>query len=206
MGVKDNFLGNKIKYIFEGTIIFMDHNGTIMLETERLILRRFELKDAEDMFKNVTSDPKVNKYLTWPIHKNIADTAQLLSEWNERYNDEERYCWAIVLKEINEVIGTIAAPTVKNRSETVEVTYCIGSLWWGHGIAAEGLQAIIDYLFDMVKVNRIEAGYDVNNPNSGRVMEKVGMKKEGLLRQGGRNNQGLFDMVLYAILREDWLT
>jgi len=60
-------------------------------------------------------------------------------------------------------------------------------------------------MFEEVQVNRIEAGFDANNPNSGRVMEKVGMQKEGILRQAGRNNQGLFDLVFYGILREDWL-
>ena len=184
----------------------MDHQGTKKLETDRLILRRFEINDAEDMYKNVTSDSAVNKFLTWKLHESITETVALISEWNERYRSNERYCWAIVLKEIGEVIGTIAVPTIKKRTETVEVTYCIGSNWWGQGIVVEALHAVIDYLFDIVKVNRIEAGFDVNNPNSGRVMEKVGMKKEGILRQGGCNNQGLFDIVFYAILRKEWLS
>lgn len=85
------------------------------------------------------------------------------------------------------------------------MTYCIGGKWWGQGIVPEALHAVMKYLFEKVQVNRIEAGFDANNPNSGRVMEKVGMQREGLMRQAGRNNQGLFDLVFYAILREDWL-
>ncbi len=64
--------------------------------------------------------------------------------------------------------------------------------------------AVMDFLFHEVGVNRIEAGFDSNNPNSGKVMEKAGMRKEGVHRQGGRNNQGLFDLVVYAILRKDY--
>lgn len=182
----------------------MNHQGTIRLETERLILRRFEMKDAKDMYKNVTSDPAVNKFLTWTLHENVSETVSLLAGWLEGYQDLERYCWAIELKKIGGVIGTIASPTVRNRTETVDVTYCIGSKWWGKGIVLEALWEIIKFFFDVVQVNRIEAGYDINNPNSGRVLEKIGMQKEGIIRQAGRNNQGLFDIVQCSILREEW--
>ncbi|MBQ8799254.1 MAG: GNAT family N-acetyltransferase [Lachnospiraceae bacterium] len=184
----------------------MNHQGTKTMETARLLLRRFTVGDARSFFQNVTSDPEVNRYLTWPLHENVEDTQKILSEWTERYANPERYCWAIVLKEVEEVIGTIAAPTVKNRTGAVEVTYCIGSRWWGQGIVPEALQVVMQYLFEEVQVNRIEAGFDANNPNSGRVMEKVGMQKEGILRQAGKNNQGLFDLVFYSILKDDWIT
>lgn len=182
----------------------MNHQGTIRLETKRLVLRRFEMKDTEEMYINVTSDSMVNKFLTWQLHNNSSDTMSLLNEWIDRYQDNERYCWAIELKENNQVIGTIASPTVRNRTDTVDVTYCIGSKWWGKGLATEALQVVVDFFFEVVEANRIEAGYDVNNPNSGRVMEKIGMQKEGIMRQAGRNNQGLFDIVQCSILRKEW--
>ncbi len=181
----------------------MNHQGTKALQTARLVLRRFQAEDAEEFYRNVTSDSKVNRFLTWPVHKDAEETRELLTDWVERYESPERYCWAIVLKENGQVIGTIAAPTIKNRTETVEVTYCIGSAWWGLGIVTEVLKEVIRYLFEEIQVNRIEAGYDVNNPASGRVLEKVGMQKEGVLRKAGRNNQGLFDLVFCAILKEE---
>lgn len=183
----------------------MNHLGTVRIETERLILRKFDLADAWGFFINVASDPKVNKFLTWKLHKSISETEELLADWNEKYNDPARYCWAIELKESSEIVGNISAPTIKERTETVEVTYCLGSCWWGHGIIPEALMAIMEFLFHEVNVNRIEAGFDVNNPNSGKVMEKVGMYKEGIHRQAGRNNQGLFDLGFYAVLREDYV-
>ena len=182
----------------------MNHQGTKTLQTERLLLRRFGIEDAEEFYRNVTSDSKVNKFLTWSLHKSVEETRELIIDWVERYENPERYCWAIVLKENDQLIGTIAAPTVKNRTETVEVTYCIGSAWWGLGIVTEALSEVIRYLFEEILVNRIEAGYDIKNPASGRVLEKVGMQKEGILRKAGRNNQGLFDLVFCAILRSDF--
>ena len=181
----------------------MNHCGTMRLETDRLILRRFQLSDAPDFYRNVTSDPRVNRFLTWKNHESVAQTEELMESFISRYESPQRYCWAITLKDTGEVIGTIAAPTVKERTETVEVTYAIGEKWWGKGIAAEALKKVMEFLFDRVGVNRIEAGHDLNNPNSGKVMEKAGMRREGVLRQAGRNNQGLFDLVFYAMLKQD---
>lgn len=120
----------------------------------------------------------------------MEDTKKLLLTWLKQYDNPERYCWAIVLKDTEEVIGTIAAPTIRNRTDTLEVTYCIGSKWWGYGNVPEALQAVMKYLFEVVKANRIEAGFDANNPNSGRVLEKAGMQREGLMRQAGRKIPG----------------
>jgi len=182
----------------------MNHCGTKELITERLVLRRFTIDDADAMYRNLCSDCKVNKYLTWELHGSVNDTIELMKSFVERYENPSRYCWAIVEKSSGEVIGTIAAPIVKERTETVEVTYAIGCGWWGKGIAPEALKAVISFLFTEVGVNRIEAGHDTNNPNSGRVMEKAGMQKEGVLRKAGRNNQGIFDLVMYSILREEY--
>ena len=181
----------------------MNHCGTIPLETDRLLLRRFQISDAPSFYRNVCSDPKVNTYLTWKLHESPSETESLISDFISRYENPDRYCWAIILKNSDEVIGTIAAPTIHELTESVEVTYAIGSCWWGKGFAPEALAAVMDFLFNRVNVNRIEAGHDVNNPNSGKVMQKVRMKKEGLLRQAGKNNQGLFDLVIYARLKQD---
>ena len=67
----------------------------------------------------------------------------------------------------------------------------------------EALKAVLDYLFDTAGMNRVAACHDVNNPKSGRVMEKAGMKKEGVLRQSGKNNQGICDAVWHAMVRID---
>ena len=182
----------------------MNHCGTKEITTERLFLRRFTVADAEQMYRNLNSDPEVNHFLTWELHKSVAETEELLRTFEERYENPARYCWAIVLRETDELIGTVAAPVVKERTETVEVTYALGRAWWGKGITAEALRAVIGYLFREVGVNRIEAAHDINNPNSGKVMEKAGMRKEGVLRKASRNNQGLIDIAIYAILRDEW--
>ena len=85
----------------------MNHKGTVELETERLVLRKFKLEDAKEMFNNWASDEEVTKYLTWEAHKNIKITKSVLSEWVESYSNLDFYQWGIVIKDTNELIGSI---------------------------------------------------------------------------------------------------
>ena len=181
----------------------MNKTGTQQLETHRLILRRFCAEDAEDMFRNWASDPEVTRYLTWPVHTGVDITRMVLDSWISRYEDGGFFNWAIVWKETGEVIGNIAAVNVIEPLEAAEIGYCMSRAFWGRGIMPEALRAVMDYLFDTVGLNRVWAGHDVNNPKSGRVMEKAGMKKEGILRASGVNNQGIRDVAIWAALRED---
>ena len=182
----------------------MEHLGTKMLETERLLLRQLTIDDTETVYNNWTNDDEVTEYLTWPTHKDISVTKNVLENWIKEYSKNDFYQWAIVLKEINEPIGTISVVNKKDKTKMVEMGYCIGKQWWNKEITTEALSAIIKYFFEEVKVNRIQAFHDVRNVSSGKVMMKCGMKFEGLLRQAGLNNSGISDHALYAIILEDY--
>ena len=181
----------------------MNKTGTQRIETHRLILRRYRIGDAEDMFSNWASDPEVTKFLTWPAHQSIDVTRRILNAWISYYDDGGFFQWAIELKETGSVIGNIAVVRLEEAIGEAEIGYCMGRAWWGRGIMPEALRAVCDYLFDTVGVDRICAGHDVKNPNSGRVMEKAGLRKEGVRRGGGKNNQGICDTACYALLRSD---
>ena len=181
----------------------MNKTGTQTIETHRLILRQYRIGDAEDMFKNWASDSEVTRFLTWPTHSDVAVSRMVLDSWIHRYSDGGFFNWAIEWKENGSVIGNIAVVKLDEDTEAADIGYCLSRAFWGKGIMPEALRAVIDYLFDTVGVNRITAYHDVNNPKSGRVMQKAGMKKEGILRSSGRNNQGICDVALYALLRGD---
>ena len=180
----------------------LKHKGTVRLETPRLILRRAQMEDAEPMFHNWANDKEVTKYLTWPPHSNIEVTQKVLESWVESYEKEDYYQWMIDLKEIHEPIGSIMVSTV-GRAQSAHVGYCIGKKWWHQGIMSETLQAVMDFLFNEVGYHRVEAMHDSNNPNSGKVMAKCGMKYEGTLRMADRNNQGICDACYYGLLAEE---
>ncbi len=182
----------------------MKHIGTEYLETQRLVLRRFTLEDAEAMYKNWASDIVVTKYLTWPTHEEVAVSRRVLNGWIDGYSRPDNYQWAIALREIpNEPIGSIGVVYRDDSIALAQIGYCIGRKWWHKGITSEALNRVMDYLFDEVGMNRIEARYDPQNPHSGGVMEKCGMRYEGIMRQAGRNNQGVCDHCYYALLASD---
>ena len=182
----------------------MEHKGSRILETERLILRPFRLEDAELMYRNWASDPEVTKFLTWPAHANVELTRSLVEQWVSNYEQPNYYNWAIELKEIGEAIGNISVVRLQENIEAADIGYCMGKAWWGNEIMPEALCAVVDFLFVEVGFNRIAACHDINNPKSGRVMDKAGMKQEGILRACGRNNQGICDEVWHSILRKEY--
>ena len=182
----------------------LTHKGTQTIETSRLILRRAIREDAEAMFRNWASDPEVTKYLTWPTYEKVETAYQILDLWTEEYKKSNYYQWMIVLKELGEPIGSISVVRQNDRVEEAEIGYCIGSPWWHRGITTEALSAVIEYLFLEVGMNRVAARHDPNNPHSGGVMRKCGMKYEGTNRACDRNNQGICDTAQYAILRREW--
>ena len=182
----------------------MNHKGTIQIETERLILRRFTIDDAPAMFKNWASDPEVTKFMTWPTHKDVGVSRWVLDSWIPSYEKDDYYVWAITLKENGtEPIGIIHG-LPKDEIEAVEFGYALGRKWWHQGIMTEVLHAVIDFFFEQVGVNSIRAYHDPNNPHSGMVMKKCSMKYEGTLRSADRNNQGIVDQCWYSILRNEW--
>lgn len=184
----------------------MKHIGTRQLETDRLILRKFQLSDAEPMYRNWVNDPEVTKYLTWPPHNNVKVTHQVLKHWIDQYQTGKFYQWAIVLKKNGlEPIGSISIVKMDERIGMVHVGYCIGKKWWNMGITSEALTGLIDFFFNEVQVNRIESRHDPHNPNSGKVMTKCGLQFEGTVKQGDWNNQGICDYSMYGLVKEDYL-
>lgn len=182
----------------------MNHCGTQRLETGRLILRRYVNADAAAMYKNWASDQEVTRFLTWPTHPNQEVSGRVIEDWVNQYSDDSYYHWAIVLKNNGEEpIGDIAVVSLKENVSMAHVGYCIGRNWWHQGITSEALKAVMEFLFDVVAVNRIEARHDPRNPNSGGVMEKCGMKYEGTLHSSDWNNQGICDACYYALLKSE---
>jgi ribosomal-protein-alanine N-acetyltransferase len=184
----------------------INHVGTKTIDTQRLILRKFTIEDSIDMFNNWTSDLEVTKYLTWPAHSNLKVTNRVLNMWVKSYNDTEFYQWAIELKESKKVIGSISLMNIDNYNENCEIGYCIGKAFWNNGIVTEAFSNIIDFAFVQLGFERITGRHHIDNFASGRVMEKCGLKYEGLLRKIIKSGNGiLHDCKCYSILKDEYL-
>ena len=184
----------------------MEHKGTIRIETDRLVLKRHVLDDAEIMFKNWVTEKDVTKFLSWQPHKNVDETKQLLIDWIESYDKQDFYFWTIELKDSHELVGDISVVSLDEATESVDLGG--GSIIKKRrkGITAEAGRALVKFFFEEVKVKRVYAKHAAGNPNSGSVMQKMGMKKEGIIRQSGTCNQGIVDEVYYSILRNEYFS
>ena len=139
----------------------MNHGGTKTIETERLRLRAFQLSDIEPAYRNWTSDANVTEFLRWQTHTDISVTERVIKDWIKQSEKLDFYQWAIVLKEINEPIGSISVVKQNEALGILHIGYCIGSKWWRQGITSEAFRGIIPYLFQEVGANRIEAQHDI---------------------------------------------
>lgn len=181
----------------------MEHLGTEKIETERLILRRFALEDADCMYENWASDDAVTKFLVWPAHTSVDVTKRVLSGWIDGYQNKNKYEWCIELKESGEPIGSIGVAGINEKIWSAEIGYCIGRKFWHRGIATEALAAVMKFLIDEVGFRRIECRHDVKNPYSGEVMKKCGLKYEGTKIQGDWDNSGICDCAFYGYVQAD---
>ena len=177
----------------------INHKGTVVIRTERLILRPFRLSDAEDMYHNWASDPEVPKYVSWDVHESPAFTRELLKSWISEYEKPDYYNWT--LEYGGEVIGN-AAVIPKDKREAAELGYSLSRRFWNRGIMTEAVSAITDFLFGEIGYHRLCIRNIRENPASGRVAEKCGytLEREGFLAKDGR----FHDILSRSLLRDEW--
>ena len=174
-----------------------------VLETSDLILRKPAGKDAKDIF-SYASDPEVARYVLWDPHRSVSETRAFVRFLRNRIRAGFPSSWVVVLKETGTVIGTIGFIWYSDENRSAEIGYSFSRKYWNRGYATQALKAIVDAVFTSLPLNRLEAQHDLRNPASGRVMEKCGLRQEGVLRSRIVNKGEYVDVALYAILRSDW--
>ena len=172
-------------------------------ETDRLILRCLQEDDAPH-FVELAGDYEVSKMtLNIPHPYSNDDAIQFIKGSIEAWEKGERYAFAIVQKETDSFMGVIGIHP-EMRHSRAEVGYWIGVPYWGQGYMTEALQRVIQFGFETLNLNRIQASHRTDNPASGRVMEKAGMQYEGTLRQMMIRDGEFTDISYRSILREDY--
>ncbi len=173
------------------------------LETKRLVLRRMTMRDAQDVFE-YSRDAEVARHVLWTAQREIGEARDYIRYMLKRYRADEPSSWGIEEKATGRLIGTIGYMHYDPDNNSCEVGYSLAHWAWNRGYMTEALQKVIDYSFDAMDVNRIEAQHELDNPASGRVMEKCGMKREGVLRERLYNKGKYVDVALYAVLKREW--
>jgi RimJ/RimL family protein N-acetyltransferase len=187
--------------LYGGFFMKYDHqNKTIT--TKRLVLRLFQQSDAEAVTKlcNNYNIYKNTLYLPYPY--SIEDALSWIEHHLDNFKANKSYEFAITDKESRELYGAIALSNNQNFNNG-EIAYWIGEEFWGNGYATEAAQAILQFAFNEKQYHKVFARHFNSNPASGRVLQKLGMKQEGILIDHVRKGNQYEDLVYYGIINSN---
>jgi len=148
------------------------------LLTPRLLLRRPLLSDADAVFE-FGSDPEVTRYMDWPTHTSVEAAKEYLKDCTPRWTTACEYDWMITLRDSAQVIGGIS---ICIRGHSADFGYILNRAFWGRGFATEAASAVVEWIFGQDSIYRVWATCDAENLASARILEKVGLSLEGILR------------------------
>lgn len=175
------------------------------LETERLMLRPFLLADAPEVCL------LANNYEVYKTTLNVPHpySVEMAVEWiSEHENDlalRNLYHWAVVSKETGSLLGCISLGFNTKRL-LAEVGYWFGTPFWNKGYGTEASRRVIAFGFETLGLNRIYGRFFSNNPASGRIMEKCGMRLEGCLREDQIKDGQFMDVYYYSVLSREYFS
>jgi ribosomal-protein-alanine N-acetyltransferase len=182
----------------------MDPFEPIQLNSKRLVLRHFVESDLLALF-SIFSNPEVMRYWSSPPMTDISDARHMLLYIQENYRNRSALQLAIERKNDQALIGTCTFHNLHLKSRRAEIGYALGRMYWGQGYMREALTVLIDFAFESLGLNRLEADIDPRNTSSEILLERLGFLKEGYLRQRWIVNGEVSDTVFYGLLRSDWL-
>lgn len=182
----------------------LTHIGTKTIETDRLILRRFQYSDDEAMLKYWVADPKIQSLYSEPVYSTKAQVNGLLDIYIGSYEKNDYYRWAIIEKSTGECIGQIAYFLVDTKNHFAEIEYCIGSDFQCNGFATEATKAIISYGFDKMNLHKVQICTKTINKPSMRVIEKCGFTYEGTLRDYFYMDGEYVGRLYFSMLRSEY--
>ncbi|MFD1448456.1 GNAT family N-acetyltransferase [Oceanobacillus profundus] len=173
------------------------------IETERLILRKITKQDVPDMYA-YCSDPEVTRFVTWNPHQSLADTEAFVEFILKNYKKKSLAPWGMEYKKTGKIIGTVDLASWNPTHQSAEIAYCIHQDYWGCGLTTEAAKSVTAFGFSNMDLIRIQARCFVANIGSERVMEKLGMTFEGIIRKGMLVKGKHEDLKLYSILKEEF--
>jgi [ribosomal protein S5]-alanine N-acetyltransferase len=173
-----------------------------ILETNRLLLRKFENSDSKSILKYLSDEEVMEHYGLEPF-QTVADALDEISWYHSIFNENTGIRWGITLKGENEVIGSCGFLNMVAQHHRTDIGYELSQNHWGKGIASEALEAVIKHGFQVMNIQRIQALIELPNVPSQRLVEKHGFIREGLLRKYEFTRGKFDDLYMYSLLKED---
>ena len=169
------------------------------IETERLILREIRMEDIQEYYERLFGDGDVARYMLFDPHQDIGESLAHLQAGLEKYEQGHFYRWGAALKEDDSLIGLIELLRFDEETNSCSFVYMLGSDYWNRGYATEMLKAVLSFAFEELELERVVVDHMADNPASGAVMRKAGMRHIGT-EKGKYNKHGiLHDAEVYEI-------
>jgi RimJ/RimL family protein N-acetyltransferase len=174
------------------------------LHTDRLLLREFVTADWPAMLA-YQRDPRYLRYYEW-TDRTPGDAQRFVQLFLDQQEEQPRHKFqlAVVLKSNGQLIGNCGIRQASAGAHEADIGYELSPDQWGHGYATEAARAIVQFGFAELKVHRIWAWCIADNVASTRVLEKIGLKLEGRLRDKEYFKGRWWDTLLYALLKDEW--
>lgn len=171
------------------------------LETERLFLRRVDVKDVNEIIV-LRSNPETMKYIPKPLVKTIEDALEHIAMMDAKIENNEGINWAITQKGNPKLIGVIGHYRIKPEHYRAEIGYMLLPEFSGKGIISEAVKEVVKYGFKGMQLHSIEAVIAPENYASAKVLEKNGFIKEAHLKENQFYEGRFLDTVIYSILNK----
>lgn len=175
-----------------------------ILTTPRLVLRRLRETDTEDFFQRLGSSEAVTRHMLWVPHRDISESAASIQKVLKRYSGGRCYRWGIALGQEDTLIGIIELLAFDEEANTCSFAYMLGQDFWGKGYGTEAVTAALDFAFTHMGIQAVIADHFVENPASGAVMRKAGMRYVRTIPQKYEKNGIRHDAAQYRITKEEW--
>jgi len=174
-----------------------------ILTTERLQLRQIRPSDVPAIYA-IFSDPDVTRFYGMEPYSSWTQADALVARWLKRFSDRHLIRWVITMRNEDDVISTCGFNEWKRGFHCGGVGYDLAKVHWRQGLMSEALTAVVNFGFSQMNLHRIEANVVAENVASIKLLQKLGFKNEGLLREAGYWNQTFHDMILFALLQNDF--
>jgi len=178
-------------------------DGLVELHTERTLLRALTLSDAPEVRRLVGAREVAATTLTIPHPYTTSMAEAWIGSHAERRERGEALHWAITRRDDGVLLGVVGLE-LENGHQRGELGYWIGVPYWGQGYCTEAVRAVVAYAFGVLRLEKLVACHFAGNEASGRVMRKLGMTQEGVLRQHVLKWGQRIDLVFYGLLRAEW--
>lgn len=168
-----------------------------------VILRKIGMENVDDVYE-YASNENTTRYLAWQTHQSKKFTKNYVKFLQKQYKAGEFFDWGINLRENGKMVGTCGFTSINSEHSRAEIGYVVNPEYWGQGIATASAKLVTSFAFEQLGINRLEAKFIIGNSASEAVMKKIGMQKEGVLREYMFVKGNYEDICIYSMTAQDY--